>query len=281
MLMLRRRRAVIVTAIALTIASGVAAQQRWFDLYDEAIEHVRLAEYEQAETKLRQAQKLGPAPGGSVPRYGMLRGPFFPDFYLGLVFLNTQRPSEALKHFALARAQKINVADKQFRLIADYENQARTLEERLAKANAITPPKPVPTDTPVETARADNPRAAPSAPADPPAPANAGVDTVALERERQRHNAEREAMQLFFGGQYGESVAVLNKAEREIGARLTTRGYFYRACALAAQALRSTRIDTKLLEPARIQYALAVREGAVPPADRRYVSPRILQALGS
>lgn len=274
----------IAAGLVLSAPAAAIAQQRWYDLYDQAIEHIRLGEFEQAETKLRQAQKAGPAPGRNVPRYGMFRGPYFPDYYLGLVFLNTQRPTEALRHFQLARAQNIDSQAKEFRQIADYENQARTMEERLAKANAIAPPqpKPVPAEpTAADPGRADN-TAKPISP--PPAAAaptgNPGVETAAIERERRRHNGEREAMQLFYSGQYGESVAVLNRIEREAGGRLSARGYFYRACALAAQALRSTRVNAKLIEQARIQYELAVREGQVPSADQRYVSPRILQALG-
>lgn len=278
------RAVALAAGLALCAHGAAIAQPRWYDLYDQAIEHITRGEFEQAETKLRQAQKAGPAPGRNVPRYGMLRGPYFPDFYLALVFLNTQRPTDALRHFQLARAQKLDSQSQEFRQIGDYENQARTMEERLAKANAITPPerRPGPTDpVATEPPRVENvTRPVPSPPAEDPGGGNAGVDAAALERERRRHNGEREAMQLFYSGQYGESVTVLNRIERDAGGRLTARGYFYRACALAAQALRSSRVNARLIEEARIQYALAVREGQVPSTDRRYVSPRVLQALG-
>jgi hypothetical protein len=277
---LRRARRLGVLALVLALAAAGRAQQQWFELYDQAIEHVRRAEWEQAEARLRLSQQQGPPPGRAVRRYGMFRPPFFPDFYLGVVCLNTQRPTEALRHFALARAQKINEGDAEFRALAEYESQARVLEERLAKANAIAAPAPqTRTDVaPSELPRRERAELAP-AQAPPPEP-RAEVDAVVIERERQRDNAEREAMRLFFSGRYGESVAVLNQTERDLATRLTARGYFYRACAIAAQALGASRVNARLLEEARAQYAQAVREGQIPSADRRFVSPRILQALG-
>lgn len=276
----RRTRWLGIFALVLALAPAARAQQRWFELYDQAIEHIRRAEWDQAEAKLRQSQKQGPAPGRAVPRYGMFRPPFFPDFYLGIVCLNTQRPAEALRHFTLARAQRIDEKAPEFQAIAEYESQARLLEERLARANAIVAPTP---QLRADLAPGEPPPRERAEPAPTPAPPerSAEVDTGALERERQRDNAEREAMRLFFSGRYGESVAALNEAERNLAARLTARGYFYRACAMAAQALGARRVNTRLLEEARGEYARAVREGQIPSADRRFVSPRILQALGS
>ena len=88
-------------------------------------------------------------------------------------------------------------------------------------------------------------------------------------------------MQSFFAGDYRKVVATLDKAERDLSTRLSPRGYFYRACAMAAQALRSNTVDAKLLADARRQYAEAIRDSQTALPDRRYVSPRILLALGS
>ena len=277
-------------AVAVIVAGSATAQQRqWFQLYDEAIVDVRQGAWQQAETKLRQAQKLGPAPGRNVLRYGMMRGNFFPDFYLGVVFLNTGRPMDALRQFALARAQKINDQDREFGTIADMENQARVDAKRLADAEAMptttTPPKPVP----VEPAAPDPPRVdgatLPSAPpvvdTAPERKSTTTADAAAAERERRRDAGERDAMRQFFAGEYRQSVATLDKVERDIAARLSPRGYFYRACALAAQVLRSSSPDARLLEDARRQYTEAMRDGQALRQDRRYISPRVLQALGS
>lgn len=282
------RRACLVAAIVLSAtAVTLVAQQNWYDFYDQAVEHVGRGEWEPAETKLQQAKKLGPAPGNRVLRYGMLRRPFFPDFYLGIVYLNTNRPTDALKAFALARAQKINPQDREFALLADMENTARTDEKRLAAALAMpSGPKPPATAEPApQTARADTDK-----PVTPPAalPEKKIVDNpppaptpATTERDRSRENAERNAMQQFFEGNYRDAVATLDKAERDLATRLSTRGYFYRACAMAAQALRSTTVNTKLLEDARKQYAEVIRNSQRPLPDRQYISPRILNALGS
>jgi tetratricopeptide (TPR) repeat protein len=275
----------IVTAIMVALmAGGVIAQQNWYDLYDQAIVHITRGEWEQAETKLRQAQKDGPAAGRSVLRYGMFRRPFFPDFYLGVVYLNTNRPSEALRQFALARAQKINPQDREFQTIAAYENEARTNEKLLADAAAMptTPKKPVVTEPPPETLKAENKPAPPPSP--PPVEtkiAENAPSPAAIERDRQRASAERDAMQSFFAGDYRKTVATLDKAERDLATRLSPRGYFYRACAMAAQALRSSSVDAKLLADARKQYAEAIRDSQTALPDRKYVSPRILEKLGS
>jgi hypothetical protein len=61
--------------------------------------------------------------------------------------------------------------------------------------------------------------------------------------------------------------------------RLSPRGYFYRACGLAGLALRGGGADALLLQDAKRQYAEIASDGARFAADRRYVSPRILQAL--
>jgi len=279
------RRHIVAAIMVALMASGVIAQQNWYDLYDQAIDHVARGEWEAAEAKLQQSKKLGPAPGRNVLRYGMLRRPFFPDFYLGVVFLNTNRPTEALRQFALVRAQRtFNPQDKEFVTIADMENEARTNEKRLADASAMptTPKKPVVTEPPPETLKAENKPATPPSP--PPVETKITENAPSpgtIERDRQRASAERDAMQLFFTGDYRKTVATLDKAERDLATRLSPRGYFYRACAMAAQALRSSIVDAKLLAEARKQYAEAIRDSQTALPDRTYVSPRILEKLGS
>ena len=87
-------------------------------------------------------------------------------------------------------------------------------------------------------------------------------------------------MRAFFTGNYQQAVSAINAVENELGAP-SPRGYFYRACGLAAQALRTPQVDGKALTEARRQYAEAMKSRQVIAPDRRYVSPRILQALGS
>src|SRR5690349_24946189 len=96
-------------ALAVILPASAAAQApTWFELYDLGAKQALAGEYEQAEANLLRAQKEGPASGRSVLRYGSLRPPYFPEYYLGLVYVGLQRPQEALDQFARARKANIN-----------------------------------------------------------------------------------------------------------------------------------------------------------------------------
>jgi hypothetical protein len=87
--------------------------------------------------------------------------------------------------------------------------------------------------------------------------------------------AEREAMRLYFVGNYQASLKALQQAEQQ-GA-LSPRLRFYRACSLAALALSAEPQDTSRMAQAREQYK-QVPTGTLD-ADRRFISPKILRAL--
>ncbi len=84
-------------------------------------------------------------------------------------------------------------------------------------------------------------------------------------------------MVAFFAGNYEQTLTLLNESERS-GA-LSPRGYFYRACSLAALALVASPRDTAKLGEARRQYGLAAARGGELARDRRYISPEILKVL--
>ena len=140
--------------VVLVLASPLRgfAQQTWYELYDEAIKHVQQGEYDQAEAKLLRAQKEGPASGRSVLRYGSLRPPYFPEYYLGIVYVSTGRPKEALVMFQRARDANINARDGDFRAIVTFEGQAKAALSKAAVAKndpvPSPPPKPVPEPPP-------------------------------------------------------------------------------------------------------------------------------------
>jgi hypothetical protein len=165
----------LAVVLLLTAVTGVAAgQSRWYELYDEAIKHIQAEEWQQAEAKLLQARKEGPPSGRNVLRYGSLRSPYFPEYYLGVVFSATNRPKEALEQFQLARNAKIDVNNAEFRPIRVFESASRT-----ALKTAANNPKPGP---------ATNPTAAPPpVPAPTPAPKEAvAVPTPALPNYQQQ-----------------------------------------------------------------------------------------------
>ena len=121
---------------------GVAQEPPWYQLYDEAIKHAQQGEYEQAEAKLLRAQKEGPASGRSVFRYGSIREPYFPEYYLGIVYVSTGRPKEALAMFQRARAAKIDTRAADFRAITTFEGQAKAALSRGTVATNKEPEKP-------------------------------------------------------------------------------------------------------------------------------------------
>jgi hypothetical protein len=123
----------LVLVVALAPAT-IARQPKWYQLYDEAVNHVRNAlrtkapaqdpQWKQAETTLQLAIKNGPASGPRVLQYGQFRPPFFPEYYLGVVYLHTGRPSLAAEQFKLARTRDIDPRQSEFRSIADFEQRA-------------------------------------------------------------------------------------------------------------------------------------------------------------
>ena len=74
----------------------------------------------------------------------------------------------------------------------------------------------------------------------------------------------------------------MNTLEQTVGGTaLSGRALFYRACSLAALALQKATVDTKSMAEARRQYGIALKSGFSVAQDRPYISPRVLQALGS
>ena len=105
----------------------------WADLYRQGITHVQRREWKPAEEKLLAAQKAGPASGRGVIRRFMDRDDYFPEFYLGVVYLNTARIGAALVQFQLAKKNNVNTRAGEFRQLNDLESRARSILENEAK----------------------------------------------------------------------------------------------------------------------------------------------------
>jgi hypothetical protein len=158
-----RLRIALASAAVIALVVAIAAQSQWYALYDEAVKHIQAGEFQLAETKLQQAKKEGPSSGRNVLRYGSLRQPYFPDYYLGVVYVSTNRPQEALDAFAAARQANIDAKNNEFKLIGTFEGQART-----ALANAKNNP-------PANTAKPTGPVV--------PAPPDPGIARAAQLKE--------------------------------------------------------------------------------------------------
>jgi tetratricopeptide (TPR) repeat protein len=123
-----------------TLVAQNTGREVWDDLYREAIRHVRNREWTLAEQKLTESQKTGPASGRGVIRRGFLgRDDYFPEFYLGVVYLNTNRAAQALAQFETARQRGINPNDSEFRQITDFESRASAILEAEKRNRAATP----------------------------------------------------------------------------------------------------------------------------------------------
>ena len=125
-----------------TLAGQDTGKSVYDDLYREAVRHVRNREWRQAEEKLLESRRTGPGSGRGVIRRGLLgRDDYFPEFYLGVVYLNTNRPALALPQFQTARQRGINPKESEFRQIDEFEIRANAMIEA-EKKNA--PPAPDP-----------------------------------------------------------------------------------------------------------------------------------------
>jgi hypothetical protein len=125
------------------LASPTLYGQDYDDLYREAINHVRQREWQLAEQKLNQARKINPNSGRNVIRRGIMgRSDYFPEFYLGVVYLNTGRAAESLQLFQLARQRGLNPNDNQFRQITELEKRATDIVEAAKRAAVPAGPTP-------------------------------------------------------------------------------------------------------------------------------------------
>jgi tetratricopeptide (TPR) repeat protein len=138
-----RRLAVVCLLMAsATLAAQDTGKSDYDDLYRDAVRHVRNREWRQAEEKLVESRRKGPESGRGVIRRGLLgRDDYFPEFYLGVVYLNTNRPALALPQFQTARQRGINPKESEFRQIDEFEIRANAMIEA-EKRNA--PPAPDP-----------------------------------------------------------------------------------------------------------------------------------------
>jgi hypothetical protein len=133
-------------ACLLLASASLAAQNTgkavWDDLYREAIRHVRSQEWRLAEQKLLESRKTGPPSGRGVIRRGLLgRDDYFPEFYLGVVYLNTGRAAQAIPQFQTARQRGLNPKEGEFRQIDEFEARANALVEA-EKRNTPAAPDP-------------------------------------------------------------------------------------------------------------------------------------------
>ncbi len=131
----------IVTSMAALCLSasavGVAAQAtRWYDEYDRALKAIaaKPPDWATAETALLAARTRGPAQGPRVMFPGEIYKPFIPDYYLGVVYLNSGRASQAETTFL--RVRTANIIDQKDSLYRTFVSQSRTATYTRAASDA-------------------------------------------------------------------------------------------------------------------------------------------------
>src|SRR5262245_7295283 len=123
-----RLRLVLAVFLLWEAGSGTALAQ-WYRTYDDGIQALKSKEWGTAKDKIEsakaEAERQGRRTGRSVLRYGALREPFLPDFYLGQAFVGLAETEtdpaakeryyqSAIAAFELARSAQVRQTDPEF-----------------------------------------------------------------------------------------------------------------------------------------------------------------------
>ncbi len=134
--------AVVAVAPAALPAHAGAQQQRqlrWYDAYDFGVKAVQARDWASAEKYLQQSKEAAGSPpqGRRVFYYGDTYRPFYPDYYLAIVYLNTRRQALAETAFAdVAKRALIDPKDPRYKELQQQASQA-TFERSMDEARGF------------------------------------------------------------------------------------------------------------------------------------------------
>lgn len=299
-------------ALVAALLFAVPAAADYKEQYRKGLLALDAKNYAEAIRALRQATDENPLEGGdTIAISGSRNEPYVPLYYIGLAYYRmgdcgkagvtwqlAKMGGEVLDYPALARAMKENLA-------ACEGGKAGKGAEPTAEAPAEAAPAAAPGASPrirnlLQGARADlagkryarakqraeealdlgadqaevdrlladvvdAERAAVAVPAAPPG-ATAAPAAAAAE-------AERQAMEAFFGMDYERSRALLAPLAGQ--SLLTPRGYLYLACSYAAEAVLTGRDVDATMRRARDVFQRAQAGGGKFDADWKFISPRL------
>lgn len=103
--------------------------------------------------------------------------------------------------------------------------------------------------------------------------------TQAIGDRRRISSAERQALTLLLRGEYQQSIDIAAPLAKE--KKASGRLIFYMACSHAGLALLSRDDSASRLKTARDLFAQTAPDAGLAGAHARYISPRILEALGA
>jgi hypothetical protein len=294
-----------------------ADSRAWYQAYSDGTKAIQQGRWQEAVDSLEAAKRAGaPKPGRKVPSYGDNFVDFIPDYYLGIAYLNLKQYVQADRAFAAVRASGvIGPRDREY---GEFEKQATVARNEVSRAPAAA--NAVPAVGAGATAAANPPAAAPGATiqqenaattaavqqtpaqaAPPPAvqspqlrtnipraiPGNAAANAVVsrgvvrppvapIARGQAAPVNEQAVIGAYLSGQYDQVSSLLAPAVAANAG--TPRAYFYLACSRTALAILR-QSDANAVNEARAVLARA-GDPAQFAADRRYISPRVLQMLG-
>lgn len=354
------RGSLVLISVVVVIAAPAAGQAnranqaslRWYDAYAQATKAVQNRDWATAERLLLQAQASGTKPGPRVYTYGDSYIRYFPDYYLGIVYLNTGRDREAETAFGRVRSQNlIGAKDPEYASLQRQSNEAtfnRAMKEaveltakgdftaartraeearatnvdngKAAKllqditvqtANAAQPPPPTTTtpapvqppytQTPPTNVANQPPVSVGSTPnaslpnqgvinprVTPVLPKASAVNKTPLNPTTGNTfggqgvivppspTAFRNGLLAFFSGDYNAAIPLLTSAAGQSGAN--PRAAIFLACAKVGLVLTGGA-DAATLREARAAFQSADLRRNLSTADRRLISPRVLQQL--
>ncbi len=341
----------LVVALTLSVSAqsnrASQAPARWYDAYREGVAAVQRRDWVTAERRLLEARSSGQKPGRRVLMYGDSYTSFLPDYYIGVVYLNTNRAQEAEGAFERVRSQGIIgvrdpeyaaferqgreatfnrtfvdaqqlVAKGDFTQASNLLNQARAtkvddskvaaLSREIAQQMAVVqkaPVQPAPSLPPSATTEQVQTRPAPSPVQPKPSDTMAGglpntykAPMISKAVVKPKGGSEtfpkqgvivpppptqpgsspglQSGILAFFSGDYGDAVPLLQSAAQQPGMALRARAFL--ACAKAGLVLTG-RADAGLLREARADFESADAMRNLTAAERRFISPRILEQL--
>jgi tetratricopeptide (TPR) repeat protein len=146
---MKRHSCLFVGLIAVALLANVAttvvvaaieqsSPQDWYQLYTSAKDDIKKQAWAEAERKLQQAKKSGPAQGPRTLVRGGLIVAFSADYYLGEAYLGQGRLKEAIAAFDAAGKQNLNAKTGEFARLGEQRASAviRLTDEVIRTAQA-------------------------------------------------------------------------------------------------------------------------------------------------
>ena len=120
------QRWIALTLLALALPLTLRAEDRWYELYQDALKSIESRKWAEAERRLKAAMASGPPSGRQVRSYGTRMLDYLPEYQLGRVYFAQQRYADALEQFAKVQTSGlVNKGDSEFQPLTDMVELCR------------------------------------------------------------------------------------------------------------------------------------------------------------